>query len=68
MKSKRILVPVDILHDRTHPLLLVQQMAAEVLCSVTLLYVCELNIATPDRRLPETICAEGEAALRTLPQ
>jgi nucleotide-binding universal stress UspA family protein len=66
MTGKRILVPLDLLRGKTDPLLYLQQMAVESPLCPTLLYVVELNIETPDRRLYRELGADAESALRKL--
>lgn len=66
MNSKRILVPLDLRRSTTDALLYLQHAAPEAPFCATLLYVVELNIATPDSRLYQEICAESQAALRKL--
>jgi nucleotide-binding universal stress UspA family protein len=66
MNSKRILIPLDLRRSTSETLLYLQQAAPESPFCATLLYVVELNIATPDNHLYQEICAESEAALRNL--
>jgi hypothetical protein len=66
MNSRRILVPLDLRRNTSETLLYLQQAAPESPFCATLLYVVELNIATPDNHLYQEICAESEAALHNL--
>ena len=66
MNSKRILIPLDLRRSTSETLLYLQQAAPESPFCATLLYVVELNIATPDNHLYQEICAESEAALHNL--
>jgi nucleotide-binding universal stress UspA family protein len=66
MKSKNVLIPLDLMRSPCDALVYAREMATEQVVSVTLLYVLNLNIAVPDRSVFTQLEAEGEAALRKL--
>jgi nucleotide-binding universal stress UspA family protein len=65
MKSKRVLIPIDLMRDSADALVFAQQMAQEEPLSITLLHVVDLNIQ-PALRVHSQLCSESEAALRKL--
>ena len=66
MRSKNILVPLDLAQGPAKALVYVQQLAAERPVRVTLLHVVDLNIFPPQPELNDQLCAESRAALRKL--
>jgi nucleotide-binding universal stress UspA family protein len=66
MRSKHILVPLDLTRGPASALVFVQQLAAESPVSVTLLHVIDLNIFPPQPAVTAELCAESQAALRKL--
>ncbi|MGD0812701.1 MAG: universal stress protein [Verrucomicrobiota bacterium] len=66
MNIKRILIPLDLMRSPCDALAYVRDMAAESPVCVTLLYVLNLNIVPPGRKIYEELCMESEAALRKL--
>ena len=66
MNSKQVLIPLDLRRGTTQALRYVQHAAPESPFCVTLLYVIEVNIVSPDNRLYREIGAESEAALRQI--
>jgi nucleotide-binding universal stress UspA family protein len=66
MRSKHVLVPLDLLRGPASALAFVRQMAGEAPVRVTLLHVVELNIFPPQSAVLDQLCAESEAALRKL--
>jgi nucleotide-binding universal stress UspA family protein len=66
MRSKHILVPLDLARGPASALVFVQQMAAETPVRVTLLHVIDLNIFPPQPAVTDQLCAESQAALRKL--
>lgn len=66
MKSKHILLPVDLVRSPCDSLVFAREMAAERPICVTLLYVLNLNIATPTQKIYDELNAESEAGLRAL--
>jgi len=66
MRSKNILVPLDLVRGPARALVFVQQMAAESPVRVTLLHVIDLNIFPPQPAVNDQLCAESQAALRKL--
>ena len=66
MRSKHILVPLDLVRGPANALVAVQKMAAESPVRVTLLHVVDLNIFPPQPAVNEQLCAESQAALRRL--
>jgi universal stress protein F len=66
MRSKHVLVPLDLLRGPASALAFVRQMAAETPVRVTLLHVVELNIFPSQPTVLDQLCAESEAALRKL--
>ncbi len=66
MRSKHVLVPLDLTRGRASALVFVRQMAGETPVRVTLLHVVELNIFPLQPTVLDQLCAESEAALRKL--
>jgi nucleotide-binding universal stress UspA family protein len=66
MRSKHILVPLDLIRGPANALVFVQQMAAETPVRVTLLHVVDLNIFPPQPAVNDQLRAESQAALRKL--
>jgi len=66
MRSKHILVPLDLVRGPVSALVFVQEMAAETPIRVTLLHVIDLNIFPPQSAVNDELCAESQAALRKL--
>jgi nucleotide-binding universal stress UspA family protein len=66
MRSKHILVPLDLLRGPASALAAAQQMAAESPISVTLLHVIDLNLFPVQPSINDQLCAESQAALRKL--
>jgi nucleotide-binding universal stress UspA family protein len=66
MRSKHILVPLDLVHGPASALVAVQKMAAESPLCVTLLHVIDLNIFPVQTEINDQLCAESQAALRKL--
>ena len=68
MKSKRILIPVDVEEaERSFGILqFIEGMAGGPAIDATLLYVVNVNITLPERRVFDELCAEGEKQLRGL--
>jgi nucleotide-binding universal stress UspA family protein len=66
MRSKHILVPLDLMRGPASALVFVRQMAAETPVRITLLHVVELNIFPTQPAVLDQLCAESEAALRKL--
>jgi nucleotide-binding universal stress UspA family protein len=66
MNAKKILVPIDLMRSPCDALLFARDMAADQPVCVTLLYVLNLNIVTPDARLHDEMVAQGAEALRKL--
>jgi nucleotide-binding universal stress UspA family protein len=66
MRSKHILVPLDLVRGPASALVFVQQMAAETPVRVTLLHVVDLNIFPPQPAVNDQLCTESQAALRKL--
>jgi nucleotide-binding universal stress UspA family protein len=66
MRSKHILVPLDLVRGPASALVSVQQMAAESPIRVTLLHVIDLNIFPPQPAVNDQLGAESQAALRKL--
>jgi nucleotide-binding universal stress UspA family protein len=66
MRSKHILVPLDLVRGPASALVFVQKMAAESPVRVTLLHVIDLNIFPPQPAVNDQLCAESQAALRKL--
>jgi nucleotide-binding universal stress UspA family protein len=66
MNTKRILIPLDLMRSPCDALIYARRLAADSPVCVTLLYVLNLNIDPPGRKIYEELCAEGEAALRRL--
>ena len=66
MRSKHILVPLELVRGPASALVAVQEMAAESPVCVTLLHVIDLNIFPVQTEINEQLCAESQAALRKL--
>ena len=66
MRSKHILVPLDLTRGPANALVFVQQLAAQTPVCVTLLHVIDLNIFPPQPTVNDQLCAESQAALRKL--
>jgi nucleotide-binding universal stress UspA family protein len=66
MRSKHILVPLDLLRGPANALVAVRKMATETPVCVTLLHVVDLNIFPPQPSVNDQLCAESQAALRKL--
>lgn len=66
MKSKRILVPIDLMRSPGDALAYARGMAVNQIISVTLLYVLNLNINVPDKSVYAQLRDEAEMALRKL--
>ena len=66
MNMKRVLIPLDLMRSPCDALVYVRNMAVDSPVCVTLLYVLNLNIVPPGRKIYEELCAESEAALRKL--
>ena len=66
MIGKRILVPVNLEQCSGEALLFVAGLASEMLICATLLYVVELNISAPGRRVYDELCHETEGRVRSL--
>jgi nucleotide-binding universal stress UspA family protein len=66
MKSKHILVPLDLIRGSPDALVFVQNLARENPLSVTLLHVVDVNIVPIRPGIYDELCAEADAALRRL--
>lgn len=66
MNIKHILIPLDLMRSPCDALVFARNMAADSPVCVTLLYVLNLNIVSPGRRIYDELCMESEAALRKL--
>jgi nucleotide-binding universal stress UspA family protein len=66
MRTKNILVPLDLMRGPASALVFVQRMAVESPISITLLHVMDLNIFPAQPALNDQLCAESHAALRKL--
>jgi nucleotide-binding universal stress UspA family protein len=66
MSAKHILVPLNLSRGGTDALLHLRQMALEAPLRASLLYVLELNIAAPDRRLYQELRNEAQSSLAAL--
>jgi len=66
MNGKRILVPLDLEQNSLDGLEFVATLAGEMPVFATLLYVANLNISAPERRVYDELCRENERRLRAL--
>jgi nucleotide-binding universal stress UspA family protein len=66
MNGKRILAPVNLEQNSFDALHFVAGLAGEMAVCATLLYVAELNISAPERRVYDELCRENERRLRSL--
>jgi nucleotide-binding universal stress UspA family protein len=66
MRTKHILVPLDLVRGPASALVAVQEMAAESPVRVTLLHVIDLDIFPPQPEVNDQLCAESQAGLRKL--
>jgi nucleotide-binding universal stress UspA family protein len=67
MRTKHILVPLDLVRGPAAALAAVQQMAADTPVCITLLNVIDLNIYPPPQKsVIDELCSESQAALRKL--
>jgi nucleotide-binding universal stress UspA family protein len=66
MRTKHILVPLDLVRGTATALVTVQEMVEEAPVQVTLLHVIDLNIFPMQREVSDQLRAESEAALRKL--
>jgi nucleotide-binding universal stress UspA family protein len=66
MNTKHILIPLDLMRSPCDALVYARNMAIDAPVCVTLLYVLNLNIVAPGRRIYDELCAESEVALQKL--
>lgn len=66
MKSRNLLIPVDLMRSPIDALICARGLAEEGPVGVTLLYVLNLNLGRIGRQVYDELCAESEAALRRL--
>ena len=66
MNGRRILVPVNLDQSAFDALHFVAGLAGEMPVCATLLYVAELNISAPERRVYDELSRENERRLRSL--
>jgi nucleotide-binding universal stress UspA family protein len=66
MRTKHILVPLDLLRGPASALVAVQEMVEEAPVQVTLLHVIDLNIFPVQKEVSDQLRAESEAGLRKL--
>jgi nucleotide-binding universal stress UspA family protein len=66
MRTKHILVPLDLVRGPADALVAVQEMVEEAPVRVTLLHIIDLNILPMQKEIADQLRAESEAALQKL--